>query len=336
MPEAVPVVDITAMDQKAADALVEAASTVGFVFVENLEFSPEDIAKAFELSKGYFDQDIKEKEKTMISEDNKGYSKMNMEVLDPETQKVGDPKEAFNFGQFDLTTKLPNQPIPEYFEKNLKQLQDLEKKCRNLCDKLLKLIAMGLRVDPEQGGSEWFASRHTTDEPTGSILRFLYYHGQKKSNPEEQIRAGAHTDYGSVTLLFQKEGEDGLEILSPLTKKWTPVPYVPAKDPKKTSIIINIADLMSFWTAGYLKSSVHRVKFPAHLQESGKDRYSIVYFCHPQNDVPLVPVPSKVISEIKGKGANYDGRETITAKQHLDKRLDSTYGWSKKVETATA
>lgn len=199
--------------------------------------------------------------------------------------------------------------------------------------KLLRLLALGLKIDEAAGGTEWFTDRHSIDSPSGSVLRFLFYPGQKRVDPETVIRAGAHTDYGTLTLLFQKEGEDGLEVFSPISKKWTPVTFVPAAHPERGDappLVVNIADLLSFWSAGILKSSIHRVKFPEHLQKTGKDRSSIVFFLHPENSVPLEPIPSEIVQEVKGRGSNAqkDG-VYLTAHEHLQKRLDATYGWKK-------
>lgn len=217
-------------------------------------------------------------------------------------------------------------------KENEKQVDYLWKKCHETGEKILKLLAKGLKIDESKGGENWFVDRHQVDKESGSILRFLYYPGQKKQDPETVIRAGAHTDYGTVTLLFQKPNEEGLEIFSPVTKKWTPVLFVPSKDPKYAPpLIVNIADLLSFWTAGILKSTIHRVKFPASVQASGKDRYSIVYFLHPQNSVPLEPIPSAIVAAVPNRGSNAqkDG-EFITAHEHLEKRLAATYGWKKE------
>lgn len=324
MSQEVRVVDISGDTVEAAKQLVDAMSTLGFVFIEGSGFTQQEVDDAFELSRRFFELPVDEKAKVPITADNYGYSRTNLEVLDPENQPKGDPKEAFNFSQF--VDGRPLHGLPDFFEQNLDKVHGIEKRCNQLCMRLLRLFAVGLELEPE-----WFASRHSIDKKTGSVLRFLHYHGQKKANPEEQIRAGAHTDYGSVTLLFQKEGEDGLEILSPASKKWTPVKFVPAKKPGMAApIVVNCADLLSFWTAGVLRSSVHRVKFPAEAQATGKDRYSIVYFCHPQEDVPLEPVPSPIVQKVEGRGANEPGRPIMTAQEHLNKRLAATYGWKKE------
>lgn len=317
------VVDVSEINQETADKLVEAASTLGFIFIEGSGFTKQDIDGAFDLSKRFFELPFEEKNQVPIDPSNHGYSAMNVENLDPQYNTKGDPKEAFNFGNF--VNGRPEKPIPKFFENNIDQLSELEQKCHALSSRLLTLLGLGLKIET---GSEWFADRHKANEPSGSILRFLFYPGQKKTDPQEQVRAGAHTDYGSLTLLFQKEGEDGLEILSPITKQWTPVPFLAPKDANSAPpIIVNIADLLSFWTAGVLKSSIHRVKFPKKAQETGQDRYSIVYFCHPSDATLLEPVPSPIVAQVKNRGANREGQKVLTAQEHLQKRLAATYGW---------
>jgi isopenicillin N synthase-like dioxygenase len=312
----------------AAKELVEAASTLGFVFIEGSGFTDKQVEEIFELSRRFFDLTVEEKKAIPIDESNYGYSELNLEVLDRENQPKGDPKEAFNFSQF--FNEQPLHELPQFFKENKEQLVEFQAKCHELCLKLLKLLGKGLQIDQVQGGDSWFTDRHSPDGKSGSVLRFLHYLGQKSANPEEQIRAGAHTDYGSLTLLFQKQGEDGLEILSPVSKQWTPVPFLPATKPGfSPPIIINIGDLLSFWTAGILKSSVHRVKFPAEIQQTGKDRYSIVYFCHPLEDTLLVPVPSPIVQAVQGRGANAAQSRTLTSSEHLANRLAKSYGWRK-------
>ena len=55
-------------------------------------------------------------------------------------------------------------------------------------------------------------------------------------------------------------------------------PIIPSTIEKMAPpLVVNIGDLLSYWTAGLLKSTIHRVKFPAKAQELGQDRYSIVF-----------------------------------------------------------
>ena len=231
---------------------------------------------------------------------------------------------------------LSSRAIPDWFNEDparLELVQSTIKKLYGLSIKILNLLALGLKIEDtdECKGIDWFNSKYLASKESGSTFRFLHYPGQKSLNPESVIRAGAHTDYGSMTLLFQQENQEGLEIYSPVSKKWEAVPFVPTNSQKfPTSappIVVNIADQLSYWTAGLLKSTIHRVRFPAKFQETDQDRYSIVFFSHPNDESLLEPVPSELVRSRKGRGANKD-TTLLTAKEHLDKRLAATYGWT--------
>ena len=156
------------------------------------------------------------------------------------------------------------------------------------------------------------------------------------------IRAGAHSDYGSVTLLFQERGgAPGLEIRG-VDGGWVGVPVDPRKADGEwgegsVPILVNIGDLLEDWTGGLLKSTLHRVIFPkstAAASSSGaslRDRYSMAYFCHPLDDALLEPVPSRMVqehAEKTGKGTRRrtgQGEVVLTAKDHLMERLGRSY-----------
>lgn len=125
--------------------------------------------------------------------------------------------------------------------------------------------------------------------------------------------------------------ESGLEILTP-ESTWAPVPVNPPgteTDPFPP-ILVNVGDLMQFWTNGLLKSTVHRVVFPA---GEVRDRYSIAYFCHPLDHIEIEAVPSNVV-KAKGKESGEAMTKPITAEGYLKKRLAETYGWGKEQSPA--
>jgi hypothetical protein len=137
-------------------------------------------------------------------------------------------------------------------------------------------------------------------------------------------------------VLFQLPSQPGLQILSP-DGKWSSVPINPTNLPTPP-ILLNIGDLLSYWTNGLLKSTVHRVIFPSTVNgEELKDRYSIAYFCHPADEAQLVAVPSAKVHERVGRsetdavgygggaGNERDG-DILTASDHLNRRLAATYG----------
>lgn len=334
------VVDILVPSQSASDELLHAALSQGFLFVEGHGFTQAEVDALFQLSQDYFLLPESEKAKFPIDESNGGYTNFGGENLDPEKQSAGDPKEGFNFSNIDLNTGVPfHQPVPPFFqlEAHAAIVRSVTVKLGQVAQRVLEMLCIGLKVEDtvENGktvaGKDWFRSRHLPDQESGTTFRLLHYPLLKSLRPEAVIRAGAHTDYGGITLLFQREGQEGLEILSPVTKKWEAVPFVGplpeyAAQQAAPPIVVNIADLLSYWTGGVLKLTVHRVKFPPAAQLTGQDRYLIVFFLHPSHDALLEPVPLPTVQQVTTRGANA-ALTVLTAGQHLRNRLAATYGF---------
>ena len=335
-----PIIDISTFDHATGKAMLDAATKYGFLYIStpSTVFTSEVIDQEFALSEQVFSLPTDEKKEYQIDENNKGWTGMHNEILDPKNQKRGDWKEAFNVGEFSESGS-PVQPLPESLASNAAQLYDFEMKCRQTCSRILDLLALGLEVEGPNS-TDFFSTRHT--KPSGSTTRLLHYPNVPESIPMEHevdIRAGAHSDYGSCTLLFQRAGQPGLEIRTP-NDEWAPVAVIPPayESTSKTTppILVNIGDLLSYWTNGLLKSTVHRVIFPVGEK---KDRYSIAYFCHPANDEKLVPVPSRIVEACNlaedaevGYGGGATKKRAMTAKEHLMNRLEATYGFRKPVE----
>ena len=74
------------------------------------------------------------------------------------------------------------------------------------------------------------------------------------------------------------------------------------------------------------KSTIHRVVFPKGAKEGGENRYSIAYFGHPVSETVLEPVPSEMVSALKGvDGVGPNLEKPMTANEHLMSRLKATY-----------
>ncbi|KAH1424286.1 hypothetical protein KXV70_008338 [Aspergillus fumigatus] len=316
------------------------------------DFAAEDVKRAFELSKAFFASPAEEKATCCISPNNRGWSGMHIETLDPEHQRTGDFKEAMNFDEF--KDGKAQQPLPPSLAPHEAEIGHFASLCNKTCNRILKLLALGLQIP-----NDFFTSRHDPQNgPTGCILRYLYYPSifspaTSSYQHDVDVRAGAHSDYGSITLLFQRPGQPGLEIRTP-DGSWAPVPVQPgnAEDASAYTfppILVNIGDLLSYWTDGLLKSTIHRVVFPLSEQRSPnpQDRYSIAYFCHPVDTTELVPVPSKAVVAHReycrkngianeqvgfggGAGNMAPGKRALTAYEHLESRLAATYGFKKE------
>ncbi|KAB8296695.1 hypothetical protein EYC80_002115 [Monilinia laxa] len=332
----IPVIDISGSipEDEVAKQLVDAAATFGFVYIRNLgkDIPVNAVDRTFELSKKFFSSPTEEKQACTITKNNRGWSGMHTESLDGKNQRVGDFKEAFNLGDF--VDGKADQPLPASLSPHEAELNEFQLYCHKLCLKLLTLFAIGLEIDPASGGSTWFSSRHQGGT-TGCILRLLYYPSLPPNSdyqPDVDIRAGAHSDYGSITLLFQRPSQPGLEILPPSKSSsptWTPVPIQPSPTENDPSppILVNIGDLLSHWTNNLLVSTVHRVIFPkSALPSEIADRYSIAYFCHPVGSTVLESVPSERVRKFgEENGQVQKEGERITADEHLMGRLRATY-----------
>ncbi|KAG7665993.1 uncharacterized protein J8A68_000423 [[Candida] subhashii] len=334
-PNPLKIIDLSNEDQETAEELVQAAATQGFLFIEGHNFTQAEVDQLFQISREFFHLPHDYKRQYAIDETNHGYADFGGETLDPIHQKKGDPKEALNISGLDFTTGKSTKPIPDWFTQDPKRealINETIIKLYQLSIKILRFIARGFKIEDigDLKGEDWFGTKCAPEKPSGSTFRLLHYPGQKSLDPDTTIRAGAHTDYGSITLLFQKPHEEGLEIYSPVTKHWEAVPFVPGSNKFQgmaPPIVVNIGDLLSYWTSGYLKSTLHRVKFPIPVRETGHDRYSIAFFSHPNDDALLEPVPSELVKNIKREGVRENDDECISAAEHLKRRLAATYGW---------
>eukprot|EP00250_Pteridium_aquilinum_P019835 c24593_g1_i3 orf=493-990(+) len=104
-----------------------------------------------------------------------------------------------------------------------------------------------------------------------AVLRLLHYSGEK-SDPEHGIfGAGAHSDWGLLTLLAC-DGTPGLQICKDKHSEprvWENV------QPVEGSFVVNLGDLLERWSNNFFRSTLHRVI------TSGKERYSIAFFMDP-------------------------------------------------------
>ena len=132
-----------------------------------------------------------------------------------------------------------------------------------------------------------------------SALRALHYPATKNKIFEKQQRAGAHTDYGSLTILLPQADTSGLQIMK--KNSWIDVPAI------KGCFVINIGDLMELWTAGRWVSTLHRVV----AKPDQSARKSLAYFHQPDWESVIKPI-------------NSDSDETVVSGPYLMNKFKST------------
>ncbi|KAJ4423187.1 hypothetical protein N0V82_002181 [Gnomoniopsis sp. IMI 355080] len=161
--------------------------------------------------------------------------------------------------------------------------------------KVMELLAKGLPY-----GDTVFDDFVSNDP--ACVIRLLHYPPQT-SQDHRQLGAGAHTDFGAITLLLQ-DSAGGLEVLDDTTNVWHAV--VPDHD----AYVVNIGDMLSLWTKGIYKSALHRV-----INKSGGDRYSVPFFFDGNPDVKLRPLD----------GSEPVGGIAPTVEEHMLERLGTSY-----------
>jgi isopenicillin N synthase-like dioxygenase len=289
---AVPVVDFggflqgSALErQQAAHAFGDALETAGFVTVVNHGVPASLVHGTYACARDFFSLPEEEKRRWTAPEQTKGrgYLPMKMEsvaaTLSGETPP--DLCEALVFASIQrerlgqgLPNFWPHQPaalagaVNAYFDAMLV-----------LARQLMQMSALALNLP-----QDWFDPLYA--EP-GLTLRFVSYPDQPEPPEPGQLRYGAHHDYGGLTILRQDEAPGGLQICD-AAGNWLDVP------PQPDSFVINVGDLMSRWTNGRWRSTLHRVVNPDRALTGSTRRLSMVAFTGPNGATEITCLPSCV------------------------------------------
>ncbi|KAL7423622.1 hypothetical protein Q5752_001203 [Cryptotrichosporon argae] len=265
------------------ETIRDALTRVGFWIVTGTDFTEEEIEHQFALAQAFYNQPLEERNANKCDLANGGYfgyrgaweRKINgTDVLD-NMELVNIPK---------YTADYADTPRHQLFRDHEAAIADFHRRCwYEVAKPLFELFALALEL-PEQ----YFVERHDYERPSQDHLRYMMYHPRSKEDDAKcnNLWSWDHTDYGSLTLLFSQT-VSGLQVQMPDGTN---------KDirPLKGSIVVNIADTLSFMSGGYLKSTIHRVHRPPPDQDH-IHRVGVIYGCRPNDDVPVVVAPSPVL-----------------------------------------
>jgi isopenicillin N synthase-like dioxygenase len=144
-----------------------------------------------------------------------------------------------------------------------------------------------------------------------SALRFLNYPEQLTNPLPGQLRAGAHTDYGTLTILRQQSFVGGLEVFEAGRDRWIPVAAV------EGAYVVNLGDAMARWTNDRWRSTLHRVVNPPAGDRTTR-RQSIAFFHNANWNAEIRCLPTCLLPGEKPK------YEPILAGPHLMKKFQVT------------
>ncbi|KAL4953910.1 hypothetical protein BDW69DRAFT_194470 [Aspergillus filifer] len=199
------------------------------------------------------------------------------ETFGRKLREVPDVKEVYDIGS-ENDKGQPNQWLPEPTIPGFRAfITRFYNDCDRIGEDIFRALAVGLNLED----IEYLAGKHSGDS---NRLRLLHYLAVPAEDLEEErvMRCAAHSDWSSITLLFQDDC-GGLEI------------------------IINIGDLLMRWGNDRLRSTTHRVGLPELSDRfegparMTRERFSIPYFISPDDDTLIECIPSCISEEEPAK-----------------------------------
>jgi isopenicillin N synthase-like dioxygenase len=323
MTDAVPTIDIApflsgdpAGKANVARQVAEAAQTIGFVVLSGHGI-PQDLFDTV-FAKGFAFFDLPDSEKSKWHPTGparqRGYHGLATRGLSATLGKSApkDLRESLFLGPIDdhaqefahidaaATAYAPNL-IPDTPPGFDTALTTLYRAFEELSADLLRVFAVAARMPEDHFAG--LIQKHF------SIMSTHHYPALTEPPLPGQLRTGAHTDYGAMTILAMTGAKGGLQVQRNGT--WHPV------TPDKGSLVVNLGDMMQRWTNDTWVSTMHRVVTPDDLNDAMSRRMSIGYFMHPDYDAKIECLPSCI-----GAGALYP---PITAGDHIRAKIDASH-----------
>lgn len=304
-------------------SVTDAFRNSGFLYLKDHGIPPSVVSEIFASSARFFARPQNQKDSLRWTgpESNRGYIATGQEKLAPleDTAGIGDLravspdlKESIEIGR-EGAPGMPNQwpaHIDEEGQSFKQTMISFFETCKTLHMQIMQAIALGMNL-PEHFFDEFI-------DAGDNILRLLHYPPVPKDifqRQPGQVRAGEHSDYGSITLLFQ-DARGGLQVRSP---KGTFIDVTPIPD----TIVVNAGDLLARWANDAITSTRHRVvepPAPVSAADEGQysARYSVAYFCNPNMDQVIEALPGTYDEQ---GGRKYAG---IKTSDYMVQRLGAT------------
>ncbi|EJU03509.1 oxidoreductase [Dacryopinax primogenitus] len=239
-----------------------------------------------------------------------GYKGVGREVID----RLGtrDRNAIYNMPKDDILGINPDPyPVPPLIEAQHDELEKYVKANNAVLQTLFSSLNKSLQLPDGT-----LNNLHRPTEPSMCHVRFIC---APPHPPEDRgvTSLGEHTDFGSLTILFNRVG--GLQVQLPgEAKEWV---YV---RPVEGCAIVNMGDAMVVFTKGLLRSNLHRVITPPG-EQADITRYSLVYFCRPENAVVMTPLHGGLLDQVAGEAKDDEPGESSAEwmkRRHLGRKLE--------------
>ena len=285
-----------------AERLGRSFAEYGFAIIADHGIPDELIHRAEEKAKAFFALPDEAKRKYHLSGGGgaRGYTPFGIETA--KGAQSHDLKEFWHVGRqlaagHKFRDHMPENVWPTEVDSFRDTFEELFETFDRTGLKILKAIARYLGID-----EDYFID---TVRDGNSVLRLLHY-PPIQGEPGSNVRAGAHEDINTITLLLGAE-EAGLQLLT-MEGEWIPV------SPNPGELVVNIGDMLQRLTNGQLRSTTHRVVNPP-PERRGFSRYSMPFFLHFRSDFLIEALPGTVP---EGEAPKWPA---ITADEYLQERL---------------
>lgn len=284
----VPVIDLAGFEGGSAEQrsvigadVDQACREVGFFSVVGHQVPHDIITEAHRVAREFFDLPLVDRRQAQPPDVSYpyGYRPLSVEALNRSIggDALPDLKETMNIGPVGEPAhprhEMVNADERAVFAPNLwpaalpefrPAIEAYYEAMAELANTLLEVFAEALGLDARW--FEPFVDQH------GSALRLAHYPALDAPPPAGSFRAGAHSDYGTLTIL-RLDDEPGLQV------EVAPGEWVDVEAPDG-ALVINLGDLMQRWTNDRWRSTMHRVVVPP---DGGVGRRLTMPFFHNAN-----------------------------------------------------
>lgn len=259
-----------------ASQLRHALEEIGFFYVINHGISKDLIDRTFAETCRFHALPLQDKVNMKINSDHVGYMGNEEELPRTSPYYTGTLKPDVCEAFFILRERAPfslevSNQWPDNLEGFRETLVGYFEEAEALFRRVLPILSVSLGLSPT-----YFDAAFGEHEAL-SMLRVAHF--PPDDLEPDQFNIGPHTDSSFVTLLATTE-IPGLELLGP-SGEWFPAPPIPG------SVLFNSGDLLTRWSNGRFLSTPHRV-----INRTGRDRYSIPLFVHPNPDQVIECLPT--------------------------------------------
>lgn len=305
--------------QEVVTAVANACRDIGFLVITGHGLPDADLKRAFALTRGFFDLPQIEKDRWHPTGPSKqrGYHAFETRGLAHtlDAKVPLDLRETVFLGPIDdqrAHYQNLEEAQPAYWPNTIptepRGVDDAVVKVyrgfERLSADLLRIFALALDMPEDHFADK--IDRHF------SILSCHHYPALTEPPLPNQLRTGAHTDFGAMTILAMTEAKGGLEAKMP-DGSWAGVQTAPHE------LVVNLGDMMARWTNDRWRSTLHRVVNPPDLKDAMSRRQSIGYFMHPNFDAPIECFPTCLEA---GEAPRYPG---ITAGEHIAMKIEKSH-----------